>query len=213
MQEDKTSKRLAAELRKQQERNPLPYELGAWEAFDKKRIDRARKTHTYWLTGIAASLALLVLAGGLWLSGNTDLTQNSSLSDQFDLKENAGISDSNSNEETIEIVEESGQIDSPVLESSEKTGPKNPTLNSGMNSSSVISLKPVPNKFPIESRPNPIEKPAVIDRKVAEESGLMADPIQDQIALQNEIGVKSAKIEVPDKVIATLDLPKEHLLS
>ena len=37
MQEDKTNKWLASKLRKQQEDSQLPYELGAWEAFEKKR--------------------------------------------------------------------------------------------------------------------------------------------------------------------------------
>jgi hypothetical protein len=72
MQEDKTSKWFASLLRKQQEENPLPYELGAWEAFEKKRTSLARKKTAYWISGIAASLALLLVVGGLWLSNDLD---------------------------------------------------------------------------------------------------------------------------------------------
>ena len=68
MQEDKTSKWFAASLRKQQEEDPLPYELGAWEAFAGKRKAIARKKTVYWISGIAASITLLLVAGGLWLS-------------------------------------------------------------------------------------------------------------------------------------------------
>lgn len=68
MQEDKTSKWFAASLRKQQEEDPLPYELGAWEAFEGKRKAIARKKTVYWISGIAASITLLLVAGGLWLS-------------------------------------------------------------------------------------------------------------------------------------------------
>ena len=68
MQEDKTNKWLASKLRKQQEDSQLPYELGAWEAFEKKRSAIAGKKKSYWISGIAAALAFLVVAGGLWLS-------------------------------------------------------------------------------------------------------------------------------------------------
>ncbi|WP_111670142.1 porin family protein [Algoriphagus litoralis] len=72
MQEDKTPKRLGSMLRKQQEENPLPYELGAWEAFSKKRAAGTGKKTAYWISGIAAALALLLVAGGLWLSKNLE---------------------------------------------------------------------------------------------------------------------------------------------
>lgn len=89
MQEDKTSKWVADSLRKQQEENPLPYELGAWEAFEAKRTALAKKKPNYWLSGIAAALTLLVLAGGLWLYQQVE-NENSQLSGQIALEEKAG---------------------------------------------------------------------------------------------------------------------------
>lgn len=53
---------IASSLRKQQEENPLPYELGAWEAFEKKRKAAKIKVLSYWTTGVAASLLLMLLA-------------------------------------------------------------------------------------------------------------------------------------------------------
>lgn len=71
MQEDKTSKWFASQLRKQQEEKPLPYEPGAWEAFEKKRIGTSPSNKPYWIAGIAASLLLLLVAGGMWISTET----------------------------------------------------------------------------------------------------------------------------------------------
>ncbi|OOG78218.1 hypothetical protein [Algoriphagus sp. A40] len=90
MQEDKTSKWVADSLRKQQEENPLPYELGAWEAFEAKRSTLAKKKPNYWLSGIAAALTLLVVAGGLWLSRENTESGNTQLSKQIALEEKSG---------------------------------------------------------------------------------------------------------------------------
>ena len=68
MQEDKSSKWLADQLRKRQEENLLPYELGAWEAFESKRASLVRRKLPYWISGIAATVTLLLVAGGFWLA-------------------------------------------------------------------------------------------------------------------------------------------------
>lgn len=72
MQEDNWSKRLAESLRKQQEDSPLPYEPGAWEAFEKRRKAGGISPMFYWISGIAASLAALFLVGNLWFSSSGD---------------------------------------------------------------------------------------------------------------------------------------------
>ena len=91
MQEDKTSKWLASELRKRQEEDPLPYELGAWEAFEAKRAAVAKKKTAYWLSGIAATLALLLVAGGLWIAQDASETGSAILSDQIALEQKADV--------------------------------------------------------------------------------------------------------------------------
>ena len=63
MQEDNWSKRLAESLRKQQEDSPLPYESGAWEAFDKRRKKGVISPLYYWISGVAASIALVFMIG------------------------------------------------------------------------------------------------------------------------------------------------------
>lgn len=88
MQEDKTFKWLADRLRKQQDENPLPYELGAWEDFEKRRAALTGKKNIRWIwvSGIAASLVLLMVAGGFWLGKDSD-SDDAQLSDQLALQE------------------------------------------------------------------------------------------------------------------------------
>jgi hypothetical protein len=62
MQEDKLGKWLASSLRQAQEENPLPYQIGAWEAFEKRRKERKNRALAYWVSGIAASLLVLIVA-------------------------------------------------------------------------------------------------------------------------------------------------------
>lgn len=79
MQEDKAPKGLGSQLRKQQEENPLPYELGSWEAFSKKRAAAGTgKKTAYWISGVAAALVLLLVAAGLWLSNDLETDQSTS---------------------------------------------------------------------------------------------------------------------------------------
>ena len=67
MQEDKWSTQLGERLRKLQEEAPQPYLPGAWEAFEARRNQKRNIPLVWWWAGgIAASLALIFLVGGLW---------------------------------------------------------------------------------------------------------------------------------------------------
>ena len=67
MQEDKWSTQLGKRLRKLQEEVPQPYLPGAWEAFEARRNQKRSIPLVWWWSGgIAASLALIFLVGGLW---------------------------------------------------------------------------------------------------------------------------------------------------
>ncbi len=69
MQEDKWSTQLGERLRNLQEETPQPYLPGAWEAFEARRHQKRSIPLLWWWTGgIAASLALIFLVGGLWTS-------------------------------------------------------------------------------------------------------------------------------------------------
>lgn len=212
MQEDKTSKWLAAQLRKQQEENSLPYELGAWEAFEKKRL-ASKKKATYWISGIAASLAILFVAGGLWLSGDTELSGSNSQSDQIALEEKAVTPDPHVEEHAIAIEEQSGQVEIQVLGSSEKVDSENRKPNSDLNFPKLTSPKPIQNKISTEGEAKSVKNLTVIDQKVMQESISKTDPIQPQIASQEKVGEEIARTEVPEKVIASVELPKEPQLS
>ncbi|WP_275870950.1 outer membrane beta-barrel protein [Algoriphagus sp. CAU 1675] len=63
MREDKLGKTIADSLRKHQETQYHPYELGAWEAFEKMRSAKRRKKIAYWVSGVAASILLLGMVG------------------------------------------------------------------------------------------------------------------------------------------------------
>ncbi|NVJ85400.1 MAG: hypothetical protein HWE15_03795 [Algoriphagus sp.] len=58
MQEDKLAKEIAKSLKKHQEESFHPYEIGAWEAFDKKRTGGFLPWWKLISTGIAASLVM-----------------------------------------------------------------------------------------------------------------------------------------------------------
>jgi hypothetical protein len=67
MQEDKWSTQLGERLRKLQEEAPQPYLPGAWEAFEARRNQKRNIPLVWWWAGgIAASLALIFLVGGLF---------------------------------------------------------------------------------------------------------------------------------------------------
>ena len=67
MQEDKWSTQLGERLRKLQEEAPQPYLPGAWEAFEARRNQKRNIPLVWWWAGgIAATLALIFLVGGLF---------------------------------------------------------------------------------------------------------------------------------------------------
>lgn len=87
MKEDKLDKEIAASLKEKLVDASVPYELGAWEGFQKKRAQRRRKAIAYWVTGIAASL-LLIAVGINSVDLPLNLNENSS---EVQLAENTEI--------------------------------------------------------------------------------------------------------------------------
>jgi len=67
MKEDKTDKWIASSLKKHLEEGELPYELGAWENFRKKRKAKKRRAVVYWSSAVAASLLLLFAVSQVFL--------------------------------------------------------------------------------------------------------------------------------------------------
>ncbi|MCS5489846.1 hypothetical protein [Algoriphagus limi] len=72
MQEDKLAQEIANSLKKHQEESFHPYEIGAWEAFDKKRKGGVLPWWKLISAGIAASL---VIGMAWWWFGNADMSK------------------------------------------------------------------------------------------------------------------------------------------
>lgn len=63
MKGDKLDKKIAASIKKQLEDPAVPYEIGAWENFQKKRNKGRKKSILFWTSAIAAGLALIFIVG------------------------------------------------------------------------------------------------------------------------------------------------------
>lgn len=216
MQEDKTSKWLAAELRKQQEENPLPYESGAWEAFEEKRTVRSgKKLGLFWLSGIAASLVILFVAGGFWLFDETELAGSNSLSGQIPMEEKAETSESKLEEQSVEVEEQNRQIETQDLGSSEKIDSENRTSIPALDSPKSINQMPIQIKISTDVEVKMTENLAELDRNAKQESLAKSDRILPEITSQEKFGNETGptKAEVPEKVVAEVALPKEPQLT
>ncbi|MFN3999844.1 hypothetical protein [Algoriphagus sp.] len=224
MQEDKTSKWFASLLRKQQEENPLPYELGAWEAFEKKRIALARKKTAYWISGIAASLALLLVVGGLWLSNDFD--PNSTMpSEQLALEEKIALSPSES-AEPINPEKSEEKLLALDEENQAKEAKAARTVSTEIRVSTSVKEKPVSpkEKVPVvmqEFIPEPLQKTEISNQAtVIEPSNPNINPtkpglMQSLIAGEEKNSVeKILKTEgLKDNALTDKALPKDPELT
>ncbi|MBN3518615.1 hypothetical protein JYB62_01260 [Algoriphagus lutimaris] len=86
MKEDKSDEWIASSLKKHLEEGQLPYEIGAWEEFQKVRNSRKRRAAYYWMGAVAASLLLLVGISQVFLDSdfipNQELDTSEMLSEQ-----------------------------------------------------------------------------------------------------------------------------------
>ena len=83
MQEDKWSTQLGERLRKLQEEAPQPYLPGAWEAFEARRNQKRNIPLLWWWAGgIAATLALIFLVGGLFTGEQKDQSSGQQLASE-----------------------------------------------------------------------------------------------------------------------------------
>ncbi len=217
MQEDKTSKWLASELRKQQEENPLPYELGAWEAFEAKRAALARKKTAYWLSGIAAALTLLVVAGGLWLSRETGESTPPQLSGQIALEERPVESSEKEAEPMVAGPEAAASdellgLNSGKIRESKSLSAAAPKPVDQAVTKSAGSFPPKPD-FGIQE-PKRDQKPVAIAPAPKEETAPKTAGMETLIAGSEKAGEEEAKQpEKPQQEIAQAELPKDPQLS
>lgn len=223
MQEDKSFKWLAAKLRKQQEENPLPYELGAWEAFEKRRAALSPKRTRYWVSGIAASLILLLVAGGLWLGQFSD-SDDAQLSDQLVLQEKLQSADATGNERlpnpdailaepneaTVSGAKEKVLAENQFsISSSKNNTPKGSnsanTKSPVLGTESTVTSSSGSKSNPPAQQPN--QSQALIDQfKTVEKEVLIA--LNEKAEKET---LKNTQTQVPASPVA--ELPKEPLLA
>ncbi|MEB2780897.1 hypothetical protein U3A58_10880 [Algoriphagus sp. C2-6-M1] len=141
MKEDKLDNEIAASLKKKLVEASVPYELGAWEGFQKKRAQHKRKAIAYWASGIAASLLLIAI--GL---NTVDLSENRNVSSQeVQLAENTQKAPENQ-------LEEIPLTDSEELaENSPTVAPKAVEPNTNPSGSKSLPKAPEKPKSPIIS--------------------------------------------------------------
>lgn len=230
MQEDKTSKWFASLLRKQQEENPLPYELGAWEAFSKKRATLARKKTAYWISGIAASLALLIVAGGIWLSNESN-SEISLPSDQIAMEDRTAISNFEKTEIDKEpITENSGkeeieksdlaETETPKKSENQVSGSsKEPTLDFEKKNSVAAEVNTTkPNQDLILQKQQQAEKqtlPNVLEQPKVAENPTNPNLMQSLIATQEKTVEEKDldKSVLLEEVVIAKELPKDPQLT
>lgn len=138
MQEDNLNKWLASSLRKAQEENPVPYQEGAWESFERKRNAGKSKAMAYWISGIAASMLLMIGYGLTQWSQNVerDNVPVPNQSEQFiaeekekglpSQEENPTLSDPSASSSSIGQVGESQKDNSSVTSNSPSFKSENP---------------------------------------------------------------------------------------
>lgn len=220
-------------LRKQQEENPLPYELGAWEAFSKKRAATTGKKTAYWIAGIAASLALVLVAGGLWLSNDLEMG-NALPSQEIALEEKLTSPDSEkselSNSKDPEI-EDSGRAEAINPVSKEEKGVQNKNSqsfnsskeglasNETIKSASTETIPKVPDTNAIaKAQQEPDKKAFPTQSEEAKSTGDLAKlGLQQSLIATQKRGdqeKEALKTEIlEEKVITQPDLAKEPQLT
>ncbi|GAA0878742.1 hypothetical protein GCM10009119_17100 [Algoriphagus jejuensis] len=238
MQEDKASKWLASELRKHQEENRLPYELGAWEAFQAKRAATVRKKSPYWISGIAATVILVLVAGGLWLAQETE-SGDHQLSQQIALEEKSTSSPvqepaPTNAEKEISESKESNEVNSKDREAEHSISVLDSKLSDQSESddqaATPIGDQSEPNAFEL-LKPKPVHasplksEGSIPERKKSEnlpeiesalqkENTLKTTTEQTLVATNEKAEVENATLPVAQNaVIAQAELPKDPQLS
>ncbi len=110
MKEDKLDKDIAASLKKKLAEASVPYELGAWEAFQKKRALLKRREISIWVAGIAASILLIAIG----LNSIDFSVENSASPKEIQLAENAEKLSSTSEEENRildDVISDKSEMD------------------------------------------------------------------------------------------------------
>jgi len=198
MKEDKLDKEIAASLKEKLVEASVPYKLGAWEGFQKKRAQRKRKAIAYWASGIAASLLLLAVGiNSVGISGN----ENAS-STEVQLAENTVKSPEKRREEfpaTTSEAENSPAESIAKQESNSASSDSNALAKASENKKSEINpnskkaLASIPERAPKTSEKvkGSAEMPVTSAEKAIEQTK------EKTTVTQSPLIAKTEKVEIP----------------
>lgn len=138
MQEDKWSTQLGERLRKLQEEAPQPYLPGAWEAFEARRNQKRNIPLVWWwAVGIAATLALIFLVGGLFTGEQKEQSSGQQLALESQVIQERSPAPAEQSQGNSEFKLDGGESSSGLSEQSNEK-----RLNSDRNSFQSSEQKP-----------------------------------------------------------------------
>ncbi|PZX51376.1 hypothetical protein [Algoriphagus chordae] len=225
MKEDKLDKEIAASLKKKLVEASMPYELGAWEGFQKKRAMLRRRTIAYWASGIAASLLLIAVglnSVDLSVHENADSTElklaesEKNIPEKVieELPESADALGTKSQEEEVELESSKDILDLETL--AEASTAQNSQANPADKKAIASSQQPIERSVKLDKVELSSEDPANSNEKAevqigeksitqqeqqiakAEEASETVEN-QEQVKAAGETGLALAKAEVVQK--------------
>jgi hypothetical protein len=218
MQEDKWSTQLGERLRNLQEETPQPYLPGAWEAFEARRNQKRGIPLVWWWTGgIAASLALIFLVGGLWTEEQQEQVagQQLALETQVSQKESAALpAQSEVNPETPANGGEafanfSKQPNKKQSDSGRKSLPTSEHLSNPLEASVAISSeKPVRI---VESTSRAAAQPTIAASSAQVAASPIASLWEEKVSAPTHPAVSSFTEIIPSEAEALLAAQKDPL--
>ncbi|MEN2281179.1 hypothetical protein AAGF08_03505 [Algoriphagus sp. SE2] len=182
MKEDKSDKWIASSLKKYLEEGQTPYEIGAWENFQKIRKARRRKVITYWIGAVAASLLLLFGISQVFLEQNDLLNGDSDVlvlgnSEKLDNPLNS-----------LENIQEDRGSENKNIEVIEGGTPTNPSdeLNSREPVPGTLEKETKSKNFAFSKEQNAVESISKENNSIAMESDSKSQEKEKSDNLSNE---------------------------
>lgn len=206
MKEDKLDKLIAAALKEKMSEGEVPYEFGTWESFDRKRNQKKRKVVGLWLTGLAASLALIFAVTQTMYFNVEDPTSTDQvgLADATPLDNELPVENSKNTsvEESVDqISAEANKISAPKpTEITQKSATKNSSLiaknSSGKNENSVDGEK--------KGNQSKLENESLIAEKTSSETVKVetAKAENQKVASESENIAQQEEVISSEKLIA-----------
>ncbi len=239
MKEDKSDKWIASSLNKHLEEGQFPYEVGAWESFQKKRKAKKHREILFWGGAVAASLILLFAVSQVFLvetNAPLDEVKVPVLAEAEKAKDSVNSIEVPVNEKVGEqkaILEtETSKVKSPEYlvdqSTSENSQQSKVTERAELNAGQRKSLTLIPEEEIVEKQNNTSasnekalavvipEKEELIQQKPTNSSDLMPSKESLNLTLKTEAETEENKT-LPEKTLASIveeedfpEIPKEQ---